>query len=66
MSLFSGTLLTLPDIVIPNEQLTELGQTSNNIICLIVVIFMFVIYLILLLWAKYQDTKNVMKVITLV
>lgn len=61
-SLFSGLIYTLPDVVNPIEEFSHSGAIENNMVCLLVVATVFLVYTILLIWSKYQDNKDILRV----
>jgi cell division protein FtsL len=60
--LFSGLIYTLPDVVNPIEEFSQVGAIENNMVCLLVVATVFLAYAILLIWSKYQDNKDILRV----
>jgi len=66
MSLFSGSLFTLPDVVDPIQEISHFETLANNMVCLITVFVMFLIYILLLVWSKYQDKKDVSRVLIII
>lgn len=64
-SLFSSSIFVLPDLLNPIEEIHLFSTISNNMICLILVIVVFIIYFVILYWSSVQDKKDICMVRTL-
>jgi hypothetical protein len=64
-SLFSSSIFVLPYLLNPIDEIHLFSTISNNMICLILVIVVFIIYFVILYWSSVQDKKDIFIVRTL-
>lgn len=62
MSLFSGVIYTLPDLVDPIDEISHAENIADNLVSLLVIGTVFIVYVILLVWSRYQDDKDISRV----
>lgn len=61
-SMFRSSIFVTPNLVHPLDEIHLFSTITNNPVCLILVIIIFIIYICLLYWSSIRDLEDIVMV----
>lgn len=62
LSLFSSSIYVPPNLLNPIDDIHLFSTIANNMVCLILLVIIFIIYIVLLYWSNVQDKIDIFMV----